>query len=322
MNVSEWFKQTMQSKEVAASWIDSFSEQEFLLFKKVGFGVVNAPVFPSLAQEKIATNLAGFFGMLGGLGFLCNIQNQSPAHILAAILAQRLTAKEKETFCRFANVTWKVSQPLRDIERISRPPFIPFSLLPAAEQEKDWVQISAAADYLHQVIPDLHGVTTPTQWQRIADEMQNPEFLKGMAKAVFEAYYTSLNEDPPTFLEETDLQQNQEVTVKATWSDKNLLTGFYVLECFCDASNLDSLSELNELLLLIQRKQLDPERKALIHSYLLAALQTGMAFQAGTALLVLSWHASSKEPTELDHLLSEISTTAAIKLYDLLPESL
>jgi hypothetical protein len=56
--------------------------------------------------------------------------------------------KDKELLERFANATWKASQPFRSMERIRRSNFIPFDLLPAEEVEKDWVQLQAAAKSL------------------------------------------------------------------------------------------------------------------------------------------------------------------------------
>jgi hypothetical protein len=48
-------------------------------------------------------------------------------------------------FARFANATWKVGQPFRGLNRITRPTFTPFYFLSESDIDKDMVQIRAAA---------------------------------------------------------------------------------------------------------------------------------------------------------------------------------
>jgi len=102
----------------------------------------------SVHEEKIATNLAGFYGLECGLNYLVTTQHKLPSHILQSILRDDIQEDEKKLLERFANATWKAGQPFRGLDRITRDTFTCFDLLTNAEVEKDWVQVKAAADVL------------------------------------------------------------------------------------------------------------------------------------------------------------------------------
>ncbi len=109
-------------------------------------------VAKSARTEKIAINIAGFYALECGLNYLSELQQKLPSEILHAILTDSLPAQDKELFNRFANATWKASQPFRSLDRITRPVFMPYDLLPEDEKDKDWVQIKSAAKKLQEAM--------------------------------------------------------------------------------------------------------------------------------------------------------------------------
>lgn len=113
-------------------------------------GEDTATVNKSAKDEKIATNIAGFYALECGLSYLVTAQHKLPSAVLQSIVNDNLNAKDKKLFERFANATWKAGQPFRGLDRITRDVFIPFDLLSTEEQEKDWVQIKAASEKLLQ----------------------------------------------------------------------------------------------------------------------------------------------------------------------------
>lgn len=98
-----------------------------------------------VAELKIAINIAGFYALECGAGYLAQRDTQSIDAVLRAVADDSLPAGDKELLCRFANATWKAGQPFRSLDRITRDVFIPFDMLPEDEKLKDWVQIQNAA---------------------------------------------------------------------------------------------------------------------------------------------------------------------------------
>ena len=123
-------------------------QQEVPAFLKPGEDT--ATISKNAKEEKVATNIAGFYALECGLSYLTTAQHKLPSAVLQAIVNDSLNAKSKKLFERFANATWKAGQPFRGLERITREVFIPFDLLSKEEQEKDWVQIKAAAEKMLQ----------------------------------------------------------------------------------------------------------------------------------------------------------------------------
>jgi len=99
----------------------------------------------SANEEKIATNTAGFYALECGVSYLSAKQNKLPSDILKSIINDSINERDKLLLERFANATWKASQPFRSLDRITRDIFMPFDLLPKEEVKKDWDQIQAAA---------------------------------------------------------------------------------------------------------------------------------------------------------------------------------
>ena len=96
-------------------------------------------------DQKIATNVAGFYALECGINYLVTTKKILPSAILHSITANTISPEDKNLFSRFANATWKASQPFRGLTRIERETFTPFYFLNDADIEKDWVQIKSAA---------------------------------------------------------------------------------------------------------------------------------------------------------------------------------
>jgi len=119
-----------------------------------------APPFPnkedtsimqkSIREEKIATNIAGFYALECGLSWLAYTRRRPPTETLRSIMDATIGADEKLLFARLANATWKAGQPFRGLNRIGRDNFTPASFLSPEEIEKDHVQIRSAASLLLQ----------------------------------------------------------------------------------------------------------------------------------------------------------------------------
>ena len=102
----------------------------------------------SVAEEKIAMNLAGFYALEAGLGVLAERTGESPVAILTDIADGTLPEEDMLLLARFANATWKAGQPFRSLERITRDAFIPVAILSDTELQKDFDQIIAASEKL------------------------------------------------------------------------------------------------------------------------------------------------------------------------------
>jgi hypothetical protein len=107
-----------------------------------------AVIHKSVKEQKIATNVAGFYALECCTNYLVTIRNTLPSDILKSIVDNSISKEDKNLFSRFANATWKAGQPFRDLNRIERDTFTPFYFLHEADIEKDWVQIKAAAKKL------------------------------------------------------------------------------------------------------------------------------------------------------------------------------
>ncbi|MEO9003792.1 MAG: hypothetical protein ABI288_03600 [Ginsengibacter sp.] len=99
----------------------------------------------SFKEEKIATNIAGFYALECGISYLATVQHLVPSDVLRSIAHDSLSKENKRLFERFANAAWKAGQPFRGLDRITRETFTCFDLLPPDEVEKDWIQIKTAA---------------------------------------------------------------------------------------------------------------------------------------------------------------------------------
>jgi hypothetical protein len=106
----------------------------------------------SVKEEKIATNIAGFYALECAISYLATSQQRVPSDVLRLIVNDSLSKADVKLLERFANATWKAGQPFRGLDRINRETFTCFDLLPAHEVDKDWVQIKAAAKKVLEAI--------------------------------------------------------------------------------------------------------------------------------------------------------------------------
>ncbi len=104
----------------------------------------------SVKDEKIATSIAAFYALECAIGELMEQEGGTPLEWLNKIKTNQLDSSGVLLVNRFANATWKAGQPFRGLDRITRDTFKPFDLLTKKEQEKDWVQVKAAAGKLLQ----------------------------------------------------------------------------------------------------------------------------------------------------------------------------
>ena len=104
-----------------------------------------ATVPKPVREEKIATNLAAFYAVECGVGLLSERTGESPIAILESIVDGTRSKDDMLLLARFANATWKASQPFRGLNRITRDTFRPAALLIPEELEKDFDRIKQAS---------------------------------------------------------------------------------------------------------------------------------------------------------------------------------
>jgi hypothetical protein len=129
-------------------------------------GQEEATIAKLAVNEKIAMNVAGFYALESGLGYILELEKkkresgdadtmQTPVDVLNAIVNKTLSNDYMMLLARFANATWKASQPFRDLARIKKDNFIPAILLSEEEIRKDFVQIEQAAAKLSSKMLDV-----------------------------------------------------------------------------------------------------------------------------------------------------------------------
>jgi hypothetical protein len=146
-------QQLLQDPEFAlemASWLDAayYKGQGEPVPDFIAPEDEDAVVEKSVAEEKIAMNLAGFYALEAGLGVLAERTGESPTEILTEIVDGTRADEDMLLMARFANATWKAGQPFRSLERITRDTFIPAAMLSDEELSKDYDQIIAASELL------------------------------------------------------------------------------------------------------------------------------------------------------------------------------
>ena len=183
----------------------------------------------SVAEEKIAMNLAGFYAVEAGLGVLVERTGESPVAILTKIVDGTLAAEDMLLIARFANATWKAGQPFRALERITRDAFIPAAMLSETELQKDFVQIVAASEKLLEKLPADAGADNAVQLETLKQLLQDPAFALEMASWLDAAYYKGQGQPVPDFLTPEDETAVKEKSVAEEKIAMNL-AGFYAVE--------------------------------------------------------------------------------------------
>lgn len=188
-----------------------------------------ATALKSVREEKIAINLAGFYAVETGVGYLAERDRQSPLEVLLAVAEGRRSDADMLLLARFANATWKAGQPFRALARISRPTFGPAALLSETELRKDFVQIRAAAVRLAGSLQGLRSRDTPAQLDGLQTLLRDQAFAQDMAQALDAAYYIGLGQPVPPFLKPEEMTANAPKSVREEKIAINL-AGFYALE--------------------------------------------------------------------------------------------
>ena len=188
-----------------------------------------ATVPKSVREEKIATNLAGFYALETGAGYLAERDRQKLLDVLQAVAEGRRSEADMLLLARFANATWKAGQPFRSLARISRPAFIPAARLDNTELRKDFVQIRAAATRLVAALQDVRDRDHASQLARLQALLRDTAFAQDMAQTLDAAYYTGQGQAVPPFLKPEEMTATAPKSVREEKIAMNL-AGFYALE--------------------------------------------------------------------------------------------
>lgn len=192
-------------------------------------GEDTATIRKTIIEEKVATNLSGFYALECGIGLLSERTGKKPMELLSDIVGNKMDSATIELLNRFANATWKAAQPFRDIKRISRETFTVFNFLPAHEIKKDYDQIKAAASKLLFSLQGLANSDIKDQMERLRSLMQNEKYAFEMAAFLDSAYYANNNKPITAFLTPSDT-----AVIYKSARDQKIATnvaGMYALEC-------------------------------------------------------------------------------------------
>lgn len=181
----------------------------------------------SVAEEKIATNVAGFYALECGLNYLCEKYNSTPIDWLEKITAKTTGDSVVLILNRFANATWKAGQPFRGLSRIKRPNFIGSYSLSDAEVEKDYRQIVAAATKLKT---SMQPGTLQEQMQQLRILLHDKEYALSMAAYMDSLYYVGENLLPKPFIKGAEAKAVKNKSFREEKIATNL-AGFYAVEC-------------------------------------------------------------------------------------------
>ncbi|PVD52866.1 hypothetical protein DC498_08045 [Terrimonas sp.] len=185
----------------------------------------------SIREEKIATSIAPFYALECGIGVIMDKYEGTPFEWLQKITSSKLDSAQELILNRFANATWKVGQPFRSLDRITRHVFISAYFLPAEEIKKDYDHIMAAATKLTERMIDVKGGSVKEQLKRITELLQDRQFALEMASNSEASFYRSQRHTvPPPFLnssEDTATQRKSALYEKIAIN----IAGFYALEC-------------------------------------------------------------------------------------------
>ncbi len=184
----------------------------------------------TVREEKIAMNLAGFYAVECGVGFLCEQTNLTPVDWLKKIAGKTADSNAVLLLNRFANATWKAGQPFRGLNRITRYNFTGAGYLSAEEIEKDVNQIASAAAMLLKHMQQVDKMPLPEQMMHMKKLLQDTAFAFEIAKFMNASYYIGQHQPAPLFLTHAD---DTEIIHKSVREQKIAISiaGFYALEC-------------------------------------------------------------------------------------------
>ena len=232
----------------------------------------------SVKEEKIAMNLAGFYALECGLGALCGRNGENPTDWLQRIVGGEMDVQDISLLNHFANATWKAGQPFRGLDRITRPVFTVFSLLPQEEVAKDFVQIQTAAEKLLVSLKAIRSASSGDQMICLRDLIQDETYALEMAMYLAASYYTGQNQEAPPFIS----KEEELATVSKSAKEEKIamnLAGFYALE-----SGLDYLAHIqnklpSDILRSITDGTIIPSDSQLLCRYANATWKAGQPFR-------------------------------------------
>jgi len=190
----------------------------------------SAVIIKSVKEEKIASNLAGFYALECGIGVLCEQTHEKPITWLRKIVDDKTDTAAILLLNRFANATWKAGQPFKGLDRITRPVFTGACFLPADEVKKDYFQVKAAATKLLASVQDVKDSSMNAQMQKIRSLLHSQQYALEMAAFMDADYYKSHKQTAPPFLSAKEDTATLHKTAKEQKIAINL-AGFYALEC-------------------------------------------------------------------------------------------
>jgi len=232
----------------------------------------------SVREEKIAMNLAGFYALECGLGALCTRNGEKPTDWLQRIVSGELDVQDVSLLNHFANATWKACQPFRGLDRINRPVFTVFSLLPQEEVAKDFVQIQTAAGKLLVSLDATSAESAEDQMISVKNLIQDETYALEMAMFLAASYYTGQNQETPPFIS----REEEQATVSKSAREEKIamnLAGFYALE-----SGVDYLAHIqntrpSEILRCITGGTILPSDRQLLCRFANATWKAGQPFR-------------------------------------------
>jgi len=179
-------------------------------------------------EEEIATNLAGFYALECGLGWICSQTNETPVEVLKKINNHTLDSAFLILLNRFANATWKAGQPFRAMERITRPTFTCFNFLPDDELIKDEKQIYYASSQMLESMHDVSASSLEMQMLKIRSLIQDENFAIIMADNLYALPSVNSNKQV------SSLHLDDTTTITRSIKEEKIainVAGFYALEC-------------------------------------------------------------------------------------------
>ena len=229
-------------------------------------------------DEKVATNLAGFYALECGVGLLCAQTNTTPVEWLQKITNGSADTSSVMLLNRFANATWKAGQPFRGLNRITRPNFIVFSSLSPDEVDKDYVQIKNAAVKLFSSLKTVTDSSMPKQMEALRSLLQDTSYAVEMASFLDSSFYVSQQQAPTPFSTPAD----DTATIKKSIKEMKIATsvaGFYALECGVNYLVATTNRLPSVILRSVGNNTMSPEEKMIFARFANATWKAGQPFR-------------------------------------------
>ena len=233
----------------------------------------------SFKDEKIATNIAGFYALECGIGALIQQKNGTPVEWLTKIVNNKLDSGDILLLNRFANASWKAGQPFRSLLRIKKDNFIPANFLSESETKKDYDQVRAAAFKLLDSLKDISSGSKEQQFKKIGGLMKDKQFAFEMAKYMEASYYSGLNKPVPAF---TAASEDSVMIDKSVFEEKvaTNIAGFYALECGLNYLVTSQQKLPSEILQSIVDGKISEKDKELLERFANVTWKAGQPFRS------------------------------------------